>query len=120
AVEGHDEVAAAPDAEHANEAIEPVVTELDAEPASDEQSETQSGGRLRRGRGKDKDKDKGASAVGAPASATAAFPADFKGPIRERSGPPLGELLVEKGKLTRDQLDEALFAQKDSGEMLGA
>ena len=39
----------------------------------------------------------------------------FRDGVRER----LGEILVRKGRLSRDQLDEAIVAAKASGDRLG-
>jgi type IV pilus assembly protein PilB len=38
---------------------------------------------------------------------------------RRHSGPPLGELLIEKGTITSDALAEALAEQNESGNLLG-
>lgn len=40
-------------------------------------------------------------------------------PIRKVTSKPMGELLLERGKITRKQLEEALQAQRDKGGLIG-
>jgi type IV pilus assembly protein PilB len=41
-------------------------------------------------------------------------------PKLERSGPPMGELLVQQGVVTSEEVDAALEAQEGNGQLLGA